>query len=183
MAFKISEFRAAFPTGIARPNLWEAQLSVIRSTVPATFKFRCERADMPGRTVATLDDVGSGPPLKLPYDINYSDIELTIICGNDFEERIYFENWIDSMVGQADGDSGGLVDFYSTYAKGNTLFLRQFDDSGKSLITYTMYHVYPVSISPMNLTWEETNTYQRFTATLNYRHHKMKYGIDSALAD
>jgi len=174
MAFKISEFRAAFPSGVARPNLWKATLttSSLNTPVPSNFTFRCEKAELPGRTIATVDDIGSGPPLKIPYDVNYNDIEITIICGNDFAERIYFENWIESIVKtKTDDSNSGLLRYYNDYAKGNVLTLEQINDSGESLITYKLNDIYPVSISSMNLSWEEINTYQRFSVTLNYRYY------------
>ena len=59
------------------------------------------------------------------------------------------------------------------YAKNIILQISQLDEDGLSLITYTMYDVYPISISPMNLSWEETNTYQRFSVTLNYRRYTL----------
>lgn len=172
MAFTISEFREAFSTGIARPNLWHAELTNTNANllIPSKFKFRCERAEIPGRTVATVDDTGSGPTLKLPYEITYNDIEITIICANDMEERKYFEKWIDVIVGNKnESTGGGLISYYSLFAKGNTLKLSQLDDLNAKKITYTLHDIYPIGISPMNLSWEETNTYQRFNVTMNYR--------------
>jgi len=34
---------------------------------------------------------------------------------------------------------------------------------------YTCEDIYPVAITPMNATWEENDTYQRFGVTLCYR--------------
>ena len=34
--------------------------------------------------------------------------------------------------------------------------------------------IYPIALTPMNATWEETNTYQRFGVTLAYRYHTFK---------
>lgn len=179
MAFTISEFRAAFPKGIARPNLWDASLSVVSkglTEVPDFFTFRCEKAEIPGRTVATVDDIGSGPALKFPYEINYNDMEITIICGTDMTERYYFEQWIDSIVipGSFEGNSqtSGLVRYYEDFARGNKLELRQIDEQGDTIIKYTLQDVYPLQIGPMNLSWEEVNTYQRFNVTLNYRYYE-----------
>lgn len=178
MAFTISEFRSAFPKGIARPNLWDASLSVVNSSIGNStqyFKFRCEKAEIPGRTIATLDDVGSGPPLKFPYDVNYNDMEITIICGNDMEERKYFEKWIDYIVRpgtNSRGSNPGLVRYYSNFARGNTLKLRQIDEQSSTTIEYTLKDVYPIQVGPMNLSWEEVNTYQRFNVTLNYRYYE-----------
>lgn len=185
--FSISELKNGIGN-IARPNLWIAELLLNQTLynigVPENFSFRCEKAEIPGRTVATVDDTGSGPALKLPYEVTYSDIEITIICSTDMDERIFFEKWINSIVGEAkdanDTDrtattsiSSGLVNYYDNYANGNKLILRQVDEKGQTLIKYTLHDVYPIQISPMNLSWEETNTYQRFNTTLNYRYYTL----------
>lgn len=178
--FKISDFKAAFSSGIARPNLWLAELTVVPtdvgpvSTNIGQFSFRCEKAEIPGRSVATVDDTGSGPTLKLPYEVTYNDIELTIICANDMKERKYFDGWIDKIVPNVGDANSGLVSYYSNFARGNTLVLSQLNDSGEKTISYTLHDVYPVGISAMNLSWEEINTYQRFSVTMNYRYHTFK---------
>lgn len=162
---------------VARPNLWTAQLYTA-STIgeaPETFNFRCEKTLIPGRTVATVDDTGSGPALKLPYEVNYADIDITIICSTDMIERKFFENWIDSIItSSAISGKAGLLKYHNEYARGNKMNLSQIDESGDELITYSLIDVYPIQISPMNLSWEETNTYQRFDVTLSYRYYEIR---------
>ena len=174
--FTISKLRATIGA-VARPNLWEAELYIpqgsLLKTKPESFKFRCEKAEIPGRTIATVDDTGSGPTLKLPYDVTYNDIEITIICSTDMIEREYFENWIDTIINpSSEAKKGGLLNYYSQYARGNELNLRQVDEVGETLLTYYLRDVYPIQISPMNLSWEETNTYQRFNVTMTYRYYE-----------
>jgi len=142
------------------------------STIASTFEFRCEKAEIPGRTIATADDMGSGTSLKLPYDTTYNDIQLSIICASDMAERKFFEKWMDFIVKPGDHPDAGTVSFYSQYALGNTLEVSQLSDAGVPVLTYTCYHVYPIAITPMNATWEEINTYQRFGVTLCYRYHE-----------
>lgn len=172
-SFKISEFREKIGV-VARPNLFFAKLygntdiNTIFSQHLPNFEFRCESTSIPGRSIATIDDIGSGPSLKLPYDITYNDIDLNIICSQDMQERVAFEKWINFIV-----NPNGSLSFYDVYAKGIKLQISQLDEDGDPLITYTMYDVYPISISPMNLSWEETNTYQRFSVTLNYRRYTL----------
>ena len=116
--------------------------------------------------------MGSGPSLKLPYDTTYNDIQLSIICASDMAERKFFEKWMDFIVKPGDSSlGGGTVAFYSQYALGNTLEVSQLTDAGVPAIKYTCHHVYPIAITPMNATWEEINTYQRFGVTLAYRYH------------
>lgn len=187
--FSISNFKTAIGKPV-RPNLFKAEIlgwpknivlnDILKErgvTDIKDFSFRCEKAEFPGRSIATSDDTGGGgPALKLPYDVTYNDISISVICSADMKERLFFESWIDSIVGPASGKrdigpTGGLISYFDDYARGITLTVDQLDDAGKTLIKYTMNDVYPVTISPMNATWEEVNSYQRFGVTLFYRHY------------
>jgi hypothetical protein len=187
--FSISNFKTAIGKPV-RPNLFRAILRGWSDNTVLTllmnsygiqdikdFPFRCEKAELPGRSIATSDDTGGGgPALKLPYDVTYNDIQISIICSADMKERIFFESWIDSIVGpagKANGAStGGLISYFEDYARGVTLEVQQLDEAGEVLISYLLYDVYPTVISPMNATWEEVNSYQRFGVTLFYRYYE-----------
>ena len=169
---RISDLRSSLGS-IVRPNHFSVSLSVTDTILAATgvevdisetLSLRCEKAELPGRTIATSDDTSIGTSLKLPYDMTYNDIQLSIICASDMKERAFFEAWMRSIVKR-----DGTVAFYSDYAKGNTLTVSQLDDDGTSKLTYQCRDIYPIAITPMNATWEENNTYQRFGVTLCYR--------------
>jgi hypothetical protein len=170
--FKISDLRSKVGA-VARPNLFTCYLdgsSVFESQIP-NFSFRCEKAEFPGRTIATTDDTFSGPSLKLPYDMTYNDITLSIICSEDMKERRFFERWMDHIVKQARYPDAGTVAYHSEYARGLRLVVEQLDSNNKILASYACYDPYPIAITPMNATWDEVNTYQRFGVTLTYRYH------------
>jgi hypothetical protein len=182
--YSISNLRAKVGT-IARPNNFLVSLDCpsftqggsIRGDKPnqydiePTFEFRCERAELPGRTVATSEDMGSGPTIKLGYDMTYNDIQLSVICATDMKERKFFEKWMDYIIKPFGSPDAGTVAYYNDYAKGNTLSVAQLDDFGRVVLRYTCTDVYPIALTPMNATWEETNTYQRFGVTIAYRYH------------
>lgn len=181
-SFKISDFKTSIGN-LVRPNLFSATLlgytKVVGGTdsgtfpdITNTFKFRCEKAELPGRTLATSEDaVGGGPSLKLPYDVTYNDITLSIICSSDMKERKFFETWMDKIIGRGGRGNAGLVSYYADYALGVTLKVEQLNEAGTTLIAYTLKDIYPTALTPMNASWEETNTYQRFGVTLAYRYH------------
>ena len=187
--FNISSFRSKLGA-VARPNYFLCKLTGYKTLLGAdmdideTFSWRCERAELPGRTIATTDDAGGGgTALKLPYDVTFSDTSLSIICSEDMRERIFFENWINQIVAPAGYDTkstattagtsiqAGLVSFHDEYARGIKLEVSQLASSGRRLLTYTLNDIYPTAITPMTATWEEVNSYQRFGVTLTYRYH------------
>lgn len=183
-SFSISEFKNNIGA-VARPNLFVAEFepgtnfaSAMNQVDPEfveRFPFRCEVAEFPGKTLSTIEDsTGAGPSLKLPYETTFNDINLTIVCSEDMKERFFFENWMDYIIGKADtGQISGLVNFYSNYAEGNKLIVSQLNPQAETLISFELYDVYPIAISPMTASWEETNTYQRFSVTMTYRYYKL----------
>jgi hypothetical protein len=170
--FKISDFKESIGK-LARPNLFVATIFGPGVSPIPEFSFRCERAEFPGKTLATVDDPGGGgTTLKLPYDATYNDIILSIICSTDMAERIYFENWMNLIVRNA-GNGGGLINYYDKYAKDYSLIVDQVDEKNNVLISWVMNDIYPIGITAMNAVWDELNTYQRFEVTLTYRHYQI----------
>lgn len=151
--------------------------SLLPGDLNSTFRFRCEASELPGRTVATADEQSFGPSIKHAYETTYSDINLQIIASADMRERAFFEIWIENIINNANFDadnaysgSGGLSKYYDDYARGQVR-LYQLSDRRVTLARYVLYNAFPIQVSPMNLTWEETNTYQRFAVTMTYRFH------------
>ena len=181
---RISDLRSSLGS-IVRPNHFSVSLSVTDTVLAATtgvdisetLSLRCEKAELPGRTIATSDDTSIGTSLKLPYDMTYNDIQLSIICASDMKERAFFESWMRYVVKR-----NGTVAFYSDYAKGNRLSVSQLDDAGVAKLLYECQDIYPIAITPMNATWEENNTYQRFGVTLCYRYYNGVTTGDGAVA-
>lgn len=178
--FNISSFKSNIK--VVRPNLFYAEFSTlpkfatlgINQNITSTFQFRCEATEMPGKTIATVDEQAYGPTKKFAYEVTYNDINLQIIASEDMTERTFFEKWMNNIITPTDMNfgnfKGGLSKYYDDYAS-STLKIHQINEKGQKICTYTLYNAYPIQLSPMNLSWEETNTYQRFTATITYRHH------------
>lgn len=150
------------------------------SDVLPKFICRCESTEMPGRTIATTDDTTSfGPNLKFGYENTYADHSFTIIASEDMYERRIFEVWMDNIVYATDltgkaSSSAGLIRYYDDYAQGS-MRIFQLNDANRILAKYTLQNAYPIALSPMNLSWEEQNTYQRFTVTMTYRYHVVSF--------
>jgi hypothetical protein len=193
--FSITQFKSNLK--IVRPNHffvditlpWDIQQKAIAKGIPAssmnnTFKFRCESTEFPGRTIATIDEQANGPTVKYGYDLTYPDLNITIIASEDMIERQVFEFWMENIVtnygfgvsGRDSGGipSGGLVKYYNEYA-GGTINVYQVNDERKQIAKCTLSYTYPIGIGPMNLAWEENDSYQRFTVTMAYRFHTLDF--------
>lgn len=180
--FSISQFKSNVK--IVRPNLFSVDITPpgflsaygLRSYGAAEkFSYRCEATELPGKTIATTDESGIGTTVKLPYDVTYNDINLQIIASEDMNERKLFEVWMDNIVlpNNSGTNSGGLIKYYDSYQ--GIFRIHQLNDTGDKLATYELRQAYPIQLSPMNLSWEESNTYQRFTVTIAYRYHTVTF--------
>ncbi len=166
---------------IVRPNLFFVEISLptplsagagatagINAT---TFKYRCESVELPGRTIATSDEQSFGASIKHAYEVTYNDLTVSIIASEDMNERRLIETWMDNTVRRPNSfNTGGLIKYYNDYASG-TVNIYQLNDQKKQLVKCTLNRVYPIALGPLNLTWEENDTYQRFAVTFAYRWH------------
>ncbi len=185
--FSITQFKEN--VRIVRPNQFFVELflpqtiaaAVGSNTITNTFRFRCEATEFPGRTIATSDDVSFGPTVRHAYDVTYNDLNLSIIASEDMNERRVFETWIDNIVTNSGTrfDSGarangGFVKYYNDYTSG-TIVVYQVNDAQTQLARCTLNGAFPIGIGPMNLSWEENDSYQRFAITIAYRYHLLDF--------
>lgn len=168
---------------------WFRSNNFANGDLNSTFRFRCEGAELPGRTIATTDDTSYGATIKYAYDTTYNDINLTIMASEDMRERAYFEIWMDNIVYTPHRNSnindmaGGLIRYYDEYAYGGKLNVTQVNDKGVQLVKYTLENAFPISLSPMTASWEENDTYQRFTVTMSYRYHTVDFFKKALIPD
>ena len=99
MASSIKNILSQFKTDIARPNRFD--VNITRTGIIGDGRiltFRCETAEMPGRTLSTYDlKIGSNPVEKYPYHVTFNDLTLTFIVGDNMYEKAFFEEWIDDI--------------------------------------------------------------------------------------
>lgn len=165
-----TEFSGGTALGsLAANSSWRSKLKT--TTINDTFKFRCEATEFPGRTLATSDDISFGPTTRFAYEVTYADLNLNIIASEDMIERAVFEYWMESLVTNSSSNSkGGLVRYYDGYSTGK-IVINQVTDQNIIAAKCTLHGAFPIGIGPLNLTWEEMDSYQRFSVTIGYRYH------------
>lgn len=147
--------------------------------------FIIEAAEFPGRTIAAVEDNYSGPPISMPNDMTYNDITLTFLAAAGMRQRSFFDIWMEGMVVPgnraistlAPSNRAGTVAYYDDCIA--DVKIHQLSDAGQTIATTYLNNAYPTSMSSMNLSWEERDTYQRFTVTFNYRYHNVNYRVET----
>lgn len=157
----------------------ESAVDATVATQSRDLKFRIEATEFPGRTIATADDTSFGPATSYAYDTTYNDINLTIIADENMQDRKFFDYWMEKIVENTSGNFtsksiAGKIGYYDDIV--GTMEIHQLDARAEKAIAKCVLHnAFPVQLSSMNLSWEEQNTYQRFTVTMSYRYHNVYY--------
>lgn len=144
---------------------------------------QCESAALPGKSLLTSDVKIYGTPFKVPYQTQYTDVNLTFICSNEFYERKLFDRWIEAI---NPPDTNNL-----RYAKGsNSRYLTnikiiQYDTFIRQIYAVELIDAYPITILDQPLSWAEDSfhrlivqfAYQKFRTIYNGNYDLTEFAL------
>jgi len=149
-----------------------------RSNTTRWLGFQCEQAELPGRSLLTIDQKIYGPTFKIPYQTQYNDITLNFLATNEFFERKLFEMWINGIMPT---DSTNNLRFpkgsgYSNYDQGylTNITIIQYDDTIKRIYSVKLIDAFPLSVAPMGLSWGEEG-FHRVSVNFAYTRYEIVY--------
>jgi hypothetical protein len=160
MAGSIAEFKSSFTKDLARPNKFDV---VINTPLVLTqyigdvknLTYRCENAQLPGRTFATMEQkIGSNPIEKYPYLTTYNDIDLTFIVDDDMKQKIFFDSWFELI----NPTYNFNYQYKSNYA--TTIVINQYDVQNQLTYSVTLFDAYPISMNQMDLDWSSDQAHK-----------------------
>lgn len=169
MAGSISDFKSSFNKELARPHRFDVDIIVPPvieaflgdSNIGRGLKFRCETAQLPSRTLATVDQKTYGPIEKYPYLTTYNDLDLTFIVDGDMKQKYIFDTWLE-YINPAYTNNFKYKDEYSTI-----ITVNQYDSENKLTYVADFYEVYPISVNQLDLDWS-SDGYHKLTVTFAY---------------
>ena len=96
MPRSINDFKASFKKDLARPSRFDVNIPIPLTLIPyikasKNLVYRCENAQLPGRTIGTVDQKTYGPIEKFPYLTTYNDLDLTFIVTDTMLEKYIFD--------------------------------------------------------------------------------------------
>jgi hypothetical protein len=166
MAGSINDFKSSFKTDLARPNRFEVDIPIpltllayIRSS--RNLKYRCENANLPGRTLATIEQKTYGPIEKYPYMNTYTDLDLTFIVDGDMNQKVFFDAWL-NFINPLYNNNFRYKSDYAT-----DLTITQYDVTNQATYSVNLYEAYPISINQMDLDWSNDG-YHKLSVTFAY---------------
>lgn len=144
----------------------------LTSTFPSGYAFSdltflCESAELPGRGLIASDIRYYGPSYKIPYQSQYEDTNLTFLVRDRWNERRFFDNWMELINPQTSYDFSYRNDYISTVTVFAMSDLKK-GDQGQQRYQWRLFEAYPILISGQQVTWADDN-FHRLTVTLTYK--------------
>lgn len=167
MPGSITDFRASFQTDIAKPSKFDVNIPIPLSLIPyissaKSLTYRCESAQLPGRTFATVEQqIGSNPVEKYPHLSTFTDIDLTFIVDNDMQQKVFFDAWLNYINPQYNFNFRYKSD-YST-----VITINQYNSQNQIAYSINLYDAYPVSVNQLDLDWSAEG-YHKLVVTFAY---------------
>ena len=159
MAGSISDFKSSFATELARSSRFDVNIPIPLSMLPyvssaKSLTYRCESAQLPGRTFDTAEQKTYGPIEKYPYLTSFTDIDLTILIDDDMNQKVLFDAWLNYINPQYNNNFRYKGD-YATI-----LTVNQYDVTNKLSYSVNLYDAYPISINQMDLNWSDEGVHK-----------------------
>lgn len=166
MAGNISEFKSTFKRDLSRPHKFDVNIPIPLTLIPyitsaKSLTYRCENANLPGRTFATAEQRTYGPIEKYPYLNTYTDIDMTFIVDDDMSQKIFFDAWL-NFINPLYNNNMRYKGDYST-----VITVNQYDVTNQISYSCNLYDAYPISINQMDLDWS-SDGYHKLNVTFAY---------------
>ena len=193
MAFNVNEMLGTIN---ANGGISRASKFMVNITPPASMglanpdlTFFCEAAQLPG-LIFQADDVkmsGYGNSEKRPHNISFTDMPLTFFNDTDGNVLKFFHKWFQTVYNFNSGDNplGTTQDLpINTFAYPKdywgTITINHYDDvqasegsdSPPTVVSYTLYQAFPISLQDVQVSWDATDTLVRIPLSFAYKYWK-----------
>lgn len=206
MAFSIQDWKSTTEVGFLRPSnflvyiyppAWAMRESGMQGSGGPDLAYLTAATSLPGVQILTTENkiYGQGPMVKMPYDIGVTDITLKFYADATGQSMAYFYDWLRNIVnlshdqGQVrSGAFSNQISYRQDYATRIDIMLYQdkmrsktTDPQDGSLMIFTLYDAFPVTMSETALDWQAGNEVMAFNVTFTYR--SFEYKILGSAAD
>lgn len=164
--FSVRDYRAKLGKkgGIARPNRYWVVIEAPSLSGDKEFlSLQCVNAQLPGRQFRTTEQMIYSVSRKFPYAAQYDDLSLTFICSNSMDEKKTFDTWQRQIINPVNG----ILNYYDTYV--GSIMIMTIDEEGKPSYVCYCREAYPVTVQAVDLSYEENDSFMRFTVQFAFR--------------
>lgn len=180
MPFNLNEFKSSFNTKApAKSSDFEIRIFAKALKTNTDLVLRAEAAEVPGRSVTTSEYRDIGPVRKLGYGVIYPEINIRFVLSDNYEEKKYFDRWLDGIVGshRIDNSSSNRfsVGYYDDYV--GRVEIINYDSSGLQVYKTTLIEAYPLIVSPVSLDWG-TSDIAKLNVSFAYRNYEHEKPVE-----
>lgn len=154
----INAFKGSFES-LAKPT----HFKVYGFGADRDLEFMCKAAQLPGTTMGVIEVPYMGRKVKIAGDRTYAEWTITVMNTEDFNLRNYFEEWVETI--NHPETNVGIANPAGYKQDG---FIDQLDHNNNVLASYKLVGAFPVEVSPVEVSWETTDTVEEFTINLAY---------------
>lgn len=170
MPFNINEMRARLNGGGARPNLFEVILPFpaianAGSAASSKLTFTCKASQLPGADLTPINVPYFGRMIKVPGSRVFQEWTTTVINDEDFLVFNSLNSWmnaINSHQGNLREAGNAPNDFMSTAD------VNHYGKAGELIKTIKLVNMWPSSVAPIDLGWENNDQLEEFTVIWQY---------------
>lgn len=180
----INDFTATLQRygGVAKKNLFDVSFNVVDArTGRSDLVFFCKSVSIPGINISVQDyrPNGFGLMHSIPTSMQYDQMNCVFILDSDHTILSFFHRWIQKIVNfDVSGGIFSQVDDQLPFEFGyrdeyvTRMTIRHYSSDYSGYYEYTFEDVFPTQVSPIDLAWEDNNSYA--TATVNFAYSSMK---------
>lgn len=165
----ISLFKGALTLGGARPHLFRVDLSfpTAQPVAKGEMQFLIKATTLPGSRVEEFDVRYQGRSVRFAGERVYENWSITCINNTTFGLRNAFEEWIELINGAQTGASTFAYQEYQRDLQVTQLYGGG-ADGGIPIKEYRFVNAFPVSISPIQLSYESGASIEEFDVEFTY---------------
>jgi hypothetical protein len=170
----LQNFISSFTSDLARPNRFEVFLNLPPSVSQAAnfntedLRYRCETAQLPGRTFDTIEQKTYGPIEKFPNLTTYTDIDLSFIVEDNMNVKEVFDLWLEFI------NYKGNNNFYYKSEYAADIKIAQYTVANELAYSVRLIDAFPISMNQMDLDWS-SDGYHKLNVTFAYTYWDRVY--------
>jgi hypothetical protein len=170
MPRSINDFKSSFSGDLSRQNRFDVSIPIPLTLLPYVrsarqLTYRCENANLPGKTFATAEQKTYGPVEKFPYETTFTDIDLTFILDDDMQSKLLFDAWL-NYINPSYNYNWRYKENYAT-----TITINQYSVTNELTYSVNLYDAYPISMNQLDLDWNGEG-YHKLSMTFAYTYWK-----------
>jgi len=176
MAFNINLFKGNMTLGGARPSLFQVNISnPVNGLSDIKVPFMVRAASIPASILTPVPIKYFGREIKFAGSRTFQEWNVTILNDEDFIIRNGIEEW-SNAINSHEGNLRSLGSASPLLYKSSAQ-VTQFSKTGVPLRVYNFVGVFPQDISPIELSWENSDAIEDFNVTFAYDYWEVSGGV------